>query len=355
MNAQFWKDKTVLVTGHTGFKGSWLSIWLQKLGANVIGFSKSVPTNPSLFESANVEKKMVSVFGDVCDYQHLESVVMEHKPEIVVHMAAQAILLESYKNPRETYATNVIGTVNLLEAVRNAKNAKVILNITSDKCYDIKTPFRSYVEDDPMGGYDPYSSSKGCAEIVTSSFRNSFFNPNEFGRHGVSLASARAGNVIGGGDWGADRLIPDIIKGCLENKTITIRHPEAVRPWQYVLDVLAGYLLLIENLWSKGPEFASGWNFGPTNDKTKPVSWIASKLVEEWGGKVKVDLAQSQSPHEAAYLNLDCSKAKSRLGWASKLSLDTALSWTAKWYKQYEQTQDMRRFSEAQIDQFILL
>lgn len=355
MNSQFWKNKTVLVTGHTGFKGSWLSIWLQKLGTNVIGYSKSIPTNPSLFELARVGDKMTSILGDVSDYQYLEKTIKEHTPEIVIHMAAQAILRESYKNPLETFMTNVIGTANILEAIRNTESVKAALNITSDKCYAIKTPPYDYSESDSMGGYDPYSSSKGCAELVTSSYRNSFFNPNDLERHGVSLASARAGNVIGGGDWGTDRLIPDIIRGLIENKTITIRHPDAVRPWQHVLDVIRGYLLLTENLYLKGPQFAEGWNFGPTNDEVKPVRWIVTKLIERWGGKANFELDSKNNPYESPYLSLNCSKAKSKLGWISKMNLDMTVDWTVEWYKQYQQKHDMREFSEEQIDRFILL
>ena len=355
MNSEFWNGKTVLLTGHTGFKGSWLSLWLQKLRVRLIGFSKSIPTNPSLFELAKVENGMTSIMGDVCDYKHLKEVMRNYKSEIVIHMAAQAILRESYKNPVETYATNVMGVVNLFEAVRKVGKVRVILNVTSDKCYDIKESSQGYKEDDPMGGYDPYSNSKGCAELVTSSFRNSFFNPTEYKKHGVALASARAGNVIGGGDWSDYRLIPDMMKGILDGSVIKIRHPKAVRPWQFILDPLSGYLTLVQKLWENGGEFTEGWNFGPPNIDVKPVSWIVEKLTKQWNHDINWELDKADNPHEADYLRLDCSKAKSRLGWLSKMNLDLALSWTTDWYKQYEQKNDMRQFTEKQIDNFLSL
>jgi CDP-glucose 4,6-dehydratase len=355
MNPQFWKGKTVLLTGHTGFKGSWMSLWLKKLGVNVIGFSKDIPTKPSLFEITQIGSEMTSIVGDVCNYDAFERVIREFKPQIVIHMAAQAILRESYKNPTETFATNVMGTVNVLETVRNTKSAKVVLNITSDKCYEIKDSSHHYAETDPMGGFDPYSSSKGCAELVTSSFRNSFFNTKEFEKHNVSLATARVGNVIGGGDWGTDRLIPDIIRSLIEKKSLTIRYPEAIRPWQYVLDVINGYTDLIENLWSNGPKFSEAWNFGPTHNEIRPVKWIVTKLIEHLGHNLEVQYDTNANPYETSYLNLDCSKAKSKLGWSSKLNLDESLKWTAEWYKHYKNGHNMTEFSHEQIDRFIQL
>lgn len=354
MNPQFWKDKTVLLTGHTGFKGSWMSMWLHKLGANVIGFSKDIPTKPSLFDIAQVESGMISIIGNVCDYHTLEKTASEFKPQIIIHMGAQAILGESYKNPAETFATNVMGTVNVLETVRNTKTAKVVLNVTSDKCYEQKNLSHRYIETDPMGGFDPYSSSKGCAELVTSSFRSSFFNTKEFGKHGVALATGRAGNVVGGGDWGSDRLIPDIVRSMIEKKPLTIRYPDATRPWQYVLDVINGYTTLMENLWNNGPQFSDAWNFGPTYNETKPVKWIVTKMMDLFGDKLEVNYADAK-PYESSFLSLDCSKAKSRLGWSSKLSLDDTLSWTAEWYKHYKNGQDMKEFSQEQINRFIRL
>ena len=355
MNKEFWNKKKVLLTGHTGFKGSWLSLWLQKLNANVIGFSKSIPTNPSLFELANIENGMISIMGNVCDYDKLEEIIKEYKPEIAIHMAAQAILRESYSNPIETYATNVMGTINLLESIRKVGNVKVILNVTTDKCYEHNESSKGYLETDKLGGYDPYSNSKACSELVTSSFRNSFFNPKEYQKHGISLASCRAGNVIGGGDWGKDRLIPDIMRGILNNEIIKIRNPNSTRPWQHVLDPLNGYLTLVEKLWSSGSEFSEGWNFGPLENDEKPVKWIVEKLTEQWSKDIRWDIDNSVNPHEENYLRLNCIKANSRLGWMPKLNLEQGLEWVIEWYKQYEQNNNMREITEQQIENFTLL
>lgn len=352
MNKEFWNKKKVLLTGHTGFKGSWLSLWLQKLNAQVIGFSKSVPTNPSLFELADIENGMISIMGNVCDYDKLEKTIKEHEPEIVIHMAAQAILRESYSNPIETYATNVMGTVNLLESIRNVGNVRVILNITTDKCYEPNDSSKGHLETDRLGGYDPYSNSKACSELVTSSFRNSFFNPKEYKKHGTSLATCRAGNVIGGGDWGKDRLIPDIMRGILDNKVIKIRNPNSTRPWQHVLDPLNGYMNLAEKLWSSGSEFSEGWNFGPLENDEKPVKWIVEKLTKQWSNNIKWDIDNSVNLHEENYLRLSCLKASSRLSWTPKLSLEQGLEWTIEWYKQYKQNNDMRNITEQQIEKF---
>jgi CDP-glucose 4,6-dehydratase len=352
MNIKFWKGKNILLTGHTGFKGSWLSLWLQKLGVNLIGYSKDIPTKPSLFELANVKDGMTSLTGDVCNYEQIDKVIRDYKPEIVIHMAAQAILRQSYKDPIETFSTNVIGTVNVLESIRKNSKVRVILNVTSDKCYEPNKQTNGFSEDDRLGGYDPYSNSKACAELVTSSFRNSFFNSSLYVQHGVALASARAGNVIGGGDWGKDRLIPDIMQGIRDNKTIEIRNPEAIRPWQHVLDPLNGYLILIEKLWSSGSEFSEGWNFGPEKNDEKPVKWIIEKLTEQWKHDIRWKTGNEKNPHEEQFLRLDCSKARSRLGWKPKLHLEQGLLWTTSWYKQYEEKNDMREFTEEQITKF---
>ncbi len=352
MNKEFWNKKKILLTGHTGFKGSWLSLWLQKLNANVIGFSKSIPTNPSLFELANVKNGMTSITGNVCDYDKLEGVIREYKPEIVIHMAAQAILRESYSNPIETYSTNVMGTVNLLESIRKIGDVKVILNITTDKCYEPNESSKGHVETDRLGGYDPYSNSKACSELVTSSFRNSFFNPKEYDKHGISLASCRAGNVIGGGDWGKDRLIPDIMRGILNNEIIKMRNPNSTRPWQHVLDPLNGYLTLIEKLWSSGSEFSEGWNFGPQESDEKSVKWIVEKLIGQYSKDIKLDLNNNNNLHEENYLRLNCTNANSRLGWVPKLNLEQGLEWIVEWYNHYEQNNDMREASEQQIEKF---
>lgn len=352
MNPEFWKGKSVFLTGHTGFKGSWLSLVLQKLGVKLVGFSKSIPTKPSLFELAKVEEGMISIYGDVRDQKFLEKTIGEHNPEIIIHMAAQAILRNSYEDPVETYETNVMGTVNLLESVRKVGSTKVVLNITSDKCYENTGSSNSFKEEDPMGGFDPYSNSKGCAELVTSCYRNSFFNSSEFEKHGIALASARAGNIIGGGDWGQDRLIPDIIRGIIDGTKIKIRNPNAIRPWQYVLDPLNGYLMLIEKLWSKGDNYDEGWNFGPSNNDNKSVKWIVQKISKQWENKINWDLDDAKNPHEENYLSLDCSKAKTKLNWISKLDLEKTLSWTIDWYKNYKQNNDMRQITEQQIMNF---
>ena len=352
MNKEFWNDKTVLLTGHTGFKGSWLSLWLQKLNTNVIGFSKSIPTNPNLFELAAVKDEMTSIIGNVCDYDKLEETIREYKPEIVIHMAAQAILRESYDNPIETYATNVMGTVNLFESIRKIGNVRVILNVTTDKCYESNKLSKEHKETDRLGGYDPYSNSKACSELVTSSFRDSFFNPKEYQKHGTSLASCRAGNVIGGGDWGTDRLIPDIMRGIISDQIIKIRNPNSTRPWQYVLDPLNGYLTLVEKLWSSGSEFSEGWNFGPLESDEKPVKWIIEKIIKLWSKDIKFDISSDINPHEENHLRLNCIKANSRLGWISKLNLEQGLEWIAEWYKQYEQGNNMKDITEQQIDKF---
>lgn len=352
MNPSFWKGKTVFLTGHTGFKGSWLSLWLQKLGVNLVGYSKSIPTNPSLFELVKIDSEMVSIMGDVRDYQHLLESIKKYNPEIVIHMAAQAILRNSYQDPVETYSTNVMGTVNLLESIRKIGNVRVILNVTSDKCYEAKKLSRGYKEDDPMGGYDPYSNSKACAELVTSSFRNSFFNSKKFEEHRIALASARAGNVIGGGDWGTDRLIPDIMRGILDGIKIKMRNPNAIRPWQFVLDPLNGYLLLIEDLWKYGPKFTEGWNFGPREDSVKPVRWIVDKISDLWNNNINWELDDGNNLYEEENLKLDCSKSISRLGWKPKTNLELGMAWTIDWYKQYQDQKDMKKFTEKQIDDF---
>lgn len=353
MNQSFWKNKIVLITGHTGFKGSWLSIILKKFEANVIGFSKDIPTKPSMYEIASVEEGMTSIVGDVNDYKHIKQVFDENKPEIIIHMAAQAIVRESYKNPLETFSTNVIGTANILEAVRNSDSVKVCIIVTSDKSYRIKKNNLKYSEEDPMGGYDPYSSSKGCAELVTSSYRNSFFNPSKFPEHQISIASVRAGNVIGGGDWGVDRLFPDIMRSIQNNSSTVIRNPESTRPWQFVLDPLFGYILLAEKMWENGKKFSQGWNFGPTNDDVKDVRWITEFIKNNTNKELNFKMSSLPQPHEEKYLRLDCTKVISELGWNSKMSIEKTLMWTLKWYFAYNEGKNMKELSEKQIDEFI--
>jgi len=353
MTPAFWTGKRVLITGHTGFKGGWLSLWLQQLGTEIVGYALEPPTRPSLFEVAQVGQGMESVIGDVRDLTHLQAVVTEYRPEIIFHMAAQALVRDAYQFPVETYATNVMGTVHLLEAVRRTGGVRVVVNITSDKCYENREWVWGYRETEPMGGYDPYSSSKGCAELVTSAYRNSFFYPADFQRHGVALASVRAGNVIGGGDWARDRLVPDIMKAFLAGQPVIIRNPDAIRPWQHVLDPLCGYLKLAEKLWQQGPDYAEGWNFGPSDDDARPVSWLVARLAALWGKNARWELDGGNHPHEAHYLKLDCSKAKMRLDWRPCWNLEQALTRTVEWYSAYAEHKDMRAVTLEQISSYL--
>lgn len=350
MDNNFWQGKKVLVTGHTGFKGSWLSLWLQSMGTHVVGYALQPPTTPSLFETARVTEGMASITGDVRDFDHLRSVIAEYRPEIIIHMAAQPLVRYSYINPIETYATNVMGTVHLLEAMRQIGGVKVVINVTSDKCYENHEWVWGYRESEPMGGYDPYSNSKGCSELVTSAFRNSFFNNADFPGHSVALASVRAGNVIGGGDWAEDRLIPDIMRAIGENRPVMIRNPHAIRPWQHVLEPLSGYLLLAQKLWEKGSSYAEGWNFGPNEEDAKPVSRIVERLTELWGKGARWIIDPGEHPHEAHYLKLDCAKAKARLEWRPKWDLEQALQHITAWHKAYQGSEDMREFTLRQIE-----
>lgn len=355
MNSEFWAGKRVFLTGHTGFKGSWLSLWLQSLGAELTGFSLAPPTQPSLFEMARVGDGMHSIIGDIRDLAGLREAMVEAKPEIVIHMAAQPLVRYSYENPVETYATNVMGTVHLFEAVRATPSVKAVVNITTDKCYENREWAWGYRENEPMGGYDPYSNSKGCAELVTSAYRSSYFNPLDYSKHGVALASVRAGNVIGGGDWAQDRLIPDIISAFSEGRPVVIRSPHAIRPWQHVLEPLRGYLMLAERLYSDGVAYAEGWNFGPNEADVKSVEWIAGTLAEQWGNDANWTLDQSTHPHEATYLKLDISKARSRLGWQPALTLSQSLQMIVDWYRDYKNKADMRYAVLEQISTYSTL
>lgn len=349
MVANFWEGKRVLLTGHTGFKGGWLSLWLQSLGANVTGYALHPPTQPSLYEVARVGDGMCSHIADIRDLDRLAAVMRETRPEIVIHMAAQALVRHSYVNPVETYATNVMGTVNLLEAVRQVGGVRVVVNVTSDKCYENREWIWGYRENDPMGGYDPYSSSKGCAELVASAYRNSFFNPEAFETHGVALASVRAGNVIGGGDWAEDRLIPDFMRAIMAGRPVVIRSPHAIRPWQHVLEPLSGYLLLAQHLWTDGAAFAEGWNFGPVDEDAKPVEWIVEQLTGLWGEGAAWELDSSPQPHEAHYLKLDISKARMRMGWRPRWHLLHTLERIVEWQRAWQRGKDMRALCLRQI------
>lgn len=358
MRAAFWRDKRVLVTGHTGFKGSWLSLWLVEMGARVVGYALEPPTTPSLFQLARISERLESLNGDVRDFDRLSQTISERCPEIVIHMAAQSLVRRSYMDPVETYGTNVMGTVNLLEAVRRsgAEAVKAVLVVTSDKCYENREWVWGYRETESMGGHDPYSSSKGCAELVTSAMRNSFFQrkADESGAR-TSVASARAGNVLGGGDWAEDRLVPDIIKSWMEGREVAIRNPRAVRPWQHALDPLHGYLMLCEKLYEDGALYAEGWNFGPREEDAREVAHVVERLSELWGageGEAAWGHDKNEHPHEAHYLKLDCSKARAGLHWRPRWNLDKTLEETVNWYKAYAGGEDMQQFSLEQIRAF---
>ncbi len=335
----FYRGKRVFLTGHTGFKGSWLALWLSTLGAEAHGFALAPPTNPSLFEEARVRDHLAGhTIGDVRDYDGLGRALAAAKPEIVFHLAAQALVRASYRQPRETYETNVMGTVNLLDAVRAADSVRVCEVVTSDKCYENREWVYGYRENDPMGGFDPYSSSKGCAELVVAAWRRSFFNPADIARHGVSLSSARAGNVIGGGDWAEDRIIPDCIRALQKNESILVRNPRAIRPWQHVVEPLSGYLLLAARQWESPAELADGFNFGPTSAGNITVGEIAERVVRGWGSGAWYSPAAAnpaaRDPHEANFLKLDITKATALLGWRPAWSVDQAVENTVGWYRQ---------------------
>ena len=353
MRTDFWQGKRVLLTGHTGFKGGWLSLWLQSMGAKVTGYALEAPTRPSLFDVARVEEGMSSHTGDIRDLEHLLRVMRETRPEIVIHMAAQALVRYSYVNPVETYATNVMGTVHLLEAVRQMGGVRVVVNITSDKCYENQEWVWGYRENEPMGGFDPYSNSKGCAELVTSAYRNSYFPPERYSEHGVAVASVRAGNVIGGGDWAEDRLIPDFLRAISAGRPVIIRSPHAIRPWQHVLEPLSGYLNLAEKLWQHGKDYMGGWNFGPNDEDAKPVEWIVERMTQLWGEGAAWQLDGGVHPHEAHYLKLDISKARTRLGWQPRWNLDKTLSSIVDWQRAWQDGDDMRAFTYQQIKTYI--
>lgn len=348
VNSSFWQGKTVLLTGHTGFKGSWCSLWLQALGAKVHGLSLEPPTQPSLFQQAHVEQGMASsTIGDIREYSTVLTTMQRVQPDVILHMAAQPLVRLSYSQPVETYATNVMGTVHVLEAARQVGSAKALVNITTDKCYENKEWAWGYRENEPMGGYDPYSNSKGCSELVTSAYRQSFFQNS-----GMALASARAGNVIGGGDWALDRLVPDILRAFEQDQAVVIRNPNSTRPWQHVLEPLSGYLMLAERLYTEGQAWAQAWNFGPHEDDAKPVQWIVEHMVKLWGGQVQWRLDGGQHPHEAHYLKLDISKAKSELGWAPRWSLEQALARIVQWHQTWLAQGDVRQTCLNQINEY---
>jgi len=353
MNSSFWRGKKVFLTGHTGFKGAWLSLWLASLGAEVTGYALEPPTEPNMFGLCHVDGSMRSIHGDVRDREHLRTCLLSCKPDIVMHMAAQSLVREAYVCPVETYGINVMGTVHLLDAVRRCASVRAVLNITTDKCYENREWFWGYREIEPLGGFDPYSNSKACSELVTAAYRNSFFPPERHAEHGVAVASARAGNVIGGGDWAKDRLIPDCIRSLLKGEKIKIRSPHALRPWQYVLEPLNGYLTLAQRLYEQGPTFAEAWNFGPEDKDAKTVEWIVKFLCKVWGKGAALEIDQGDHPHESQYLKLDWSKAKTRLGWYPRWNIEKTLHKILEWTDIYRNNGDLKAISLRQIYEYM--
>ncbi|HKQ25244.1 MAG TPA: CDP-glucose 4,6-dehydratase [Burkholderiales bacterium] len=352
MNSQFWNGRKVFITGHTGFKGSWLSLWLQRLSAQVVGYSLPAPTTPSLYEAADVTSGMVSIVGDVRDYPRLRESLEKHRPEIVFHMAAQSVVRLSYQDPIDTYSTNVMGTVNLLEAMRHLPGRVAIVNITSDKSYENKEWIWGYRETDRLGGYDPYSNSKACSELVTQAFVDSFFSAAAGKTPDKSIATARAGNVIGGGDWTQDQLVPDTMNAFHEARPVVLRNPQAVRPWQFVLDCLGGYMTLAERLFLDGRKYSGPWNFGPRQEDTLAVQELVEWLVNKWPGKASWVQDPGSHPHEAATLRLDTSKTIQQLGWKPRLVVTEALDWIVDWYGRYFQGAAAKALCFEQIENF---
>jgi CDP-glucose 4,6-dehydratase len=360
MGMSFWNGKKVFLTGHTGFKGSWLCIWLHCLGAEVHGYALDPPTTPSLFELAKVSDLLCThQIADVRDASTLAHAMQKAQPEIVIHMAAQPLVRDSYKIPVETYSINVMGTVHLLEAVRGCTSVRAVVNVTTDKCYENREWVWGYRENEPMGGFDPYSNSKGCSELVTAAYRQSFFNPVQLNssapQHGAAVGTARAGNVIGGGDWATDRLVPDIVRSLLAHEPVRIRNPHSIRPWQHVLEPLSGYLRLAQYLYEHGAEYAEGWNFGPADDDAKSVEWIVSRMCKLWDNDASYEIDSGDHPHEAHYLKLDCSKARMRLGWYPRWGLDNALTSTLEWIRVYSSSGDVRLCCLEQIESYTKL
>lgn len=348
VNNHFWKNKKVVITGHTGFKGSWLSLWLHSLGVNVYGYGLAPATSPALFNILELEKKIYSHIGDIRDFEVLKQYINEIQPEIIIHMAAQPLVRYSYDFPIETYQTNVMGTVNLLESVRQCASVRAVVNVTTDKCYENKEWDWGYRENDRLGGYDPYSNSKACSEFVTSAYRQSYFSN---GQNLIGIATARAGNVIGGGDWAQDRLIPDIMTAIINKQTVLIRNPLAIRPWQHVLEPLSGYLTLAEKLWQDPKQYSSSWNFGPNEGDIKPVQEIVKLITRNWPeGSWKID--QAAHPHEAHFLKLDISKAKNHLEWRPRWNLETAVHFSVAWYQAWAMGRGVEEMTLSQIRQY---
>lgn len=353
VNSNFWRNKRVFITGHTGFKGSWLSLWLHALGAKVTGFALKPPTDTNLFDLLHLKDQIQHIEGNVQHLNTLTKAMQLAKPDIVIHMAAQSLVRESYDAPVETYATNVMGTVNVLEAIRHTDSVKAGVMVTSDKCYENREHMWGYRENEAMGGYDPYSNSKGCAELVSAAYRSSFFNEDHYATHGKAIASVRAGNVIGGGDWAENRLIPDILTAISHGENVVLRNPKAVRPWQHVLEPLSGYLQLAERLYSDGPSYAGGWNFGPNEEDTKTVESITESLIEHWGNGAAYRVeANQQKPHEAHTLRLDCTKARTQLNWQPKWHINETIKRIANWQKAYLAGKDMYDYTLEEIKHY---
>ena len=345
LNKDFWSEKKVLVTGHTGFKGSWLCIWLEALGARVIGYSLLPPTNPSLYQVAELSGRFPEYLADICNVHSLHEAVENEKPDIVFHLAAQPLVRLSYQDPLGTYRTNVMGTATLLDQVRQQSSVRAVINITTDKCYDNREWVWGYRENDRLGGHDPYSNSKACAELVVDSFRRSFFCHED----AAGIATVRAGNVIGGGDWAADRLVPDCLRAFEQGQVVSIRNPHAIRPWQHVLEPLCGYLMLAEQMFNNKATWDSAWNFGPTDEDCLSVGTVVGKLAELWGADVHMSVDTALNPHEAGILKLDCSKAKNQLGWKPRLHIAEALQATVAWHKAWLAGHDMQQMCLNQI------
>lgn len=336
IDKSFWLNRKVFITGHTGFKGSWLCLWLHSLGAKVTGYALEPPTNPSLFRLSKLAELITSTKGDIRDRENLKKCMVVAEPEIVFHLAAQPLVRDSYRVPVETYETNVMGTVNILEAVRCTQNTvRAFVNVTTDKVYENREWCWGYRENEPLGGYDPYSNSKACSELVTSAYRNSYFNPTDYSRHGCAIATARAGNVIGGGDWATDRVVPDSIRSLLSGMSIKIRNPKAIRPWQHVLEPLCGYLMLAEKLFTEGPLFSDAWNFGPNREDSISVEKLVGLICCHWGGGASYEVICSSLLHEASYLILDCSKVEKKLGWSPIWHIEKATSAVVDWTKKH--------------------
>jgi CDP-glucose 4,6-dehydratase len=348
MNPDFWRGKRVLLTGHTGFKGAWLSLWLDAMGAEVVGYALAPPEEDHIFVAAEVGNCVTSITDDIRNLAALKSTFVTHRPEIVLHLAAQALVRESYRRPVDTYATNVIGTVNVLEAVRSSQHVRVVIIVTSDKCYENDGSNIAFRESAPMGGHDPYSSSKGCAELVTAAYRASFLSDA-----GIGVATARAGNVIGGGDSATDRLLPDAIRALRQSETLVVRNPTSVRPWQHVLEPLSGYLTLAEALWNDPLRFSEGWNFGPPLEDAKTVQWVTERLFQLWGVSQSWRIDQAAQVHEASYLMLESEKARTLLSWQPRWSLERALLSIVEWYRARDQHHSMRLTTLNQIASFV--